>query len=149
MLTPYICAWEAALQCLVVECIFESGGTLKWLKLSSCSFFSVPADFPVFELPDFQLLMLFVCVYLCRCSEEAVSWCHGLGSEESSDNLAHRQQGQGQWEDGEREEAKKTRQAAAGTGTMGRWRERKQKRPDRLQQGQGQREEGERGSKKD
>ena len=35
--SPYICAWEATLQCLV-ECIFESGSTLKWFVIT-CSFF--------------------------------------------------------------------------------------------------------------
>ena len=29
---PYICTWEATFQCLV-ECIFESGSTLKWLVI--------------------------------------------------------------------------------------------------------------------
>ena len=62
-------------------------------------FFSIPADFPVSELQDFELLML-VCVYLCRCSEEAASWCHRLRGEGSGNNLADRQQGQ--WEEGER-----------------------------------------------
>ena len=58
--SPYICAWEATLQCLV-ECISESGSTLKWLVIMFFSL-SIPADFPVSERQDFQLLMLFVCV---------------------------------------------------------------------------------------
>ena len=58
-------------------------------------FFSIPADCPVSELQDFQLLMLFVCEHLCRCSEEAASRCHRLRNERGGNNLAHRQQEQG------------------------------------------------------
>ena len=52
--------------------------------------------------------MLFVCVYLCRCSEEAASRCHRLGNERGGNNLAHRQQEQG-WKERktEREDGKR------------------------------------------
>ena len=52
---PYICAWEATLQCLI-ECIFESGSTLKWLVimfffLHACRFSSIrTAGFSTFNV---------------------------------------------------------------------------------------------------
>ena len=61
---PYICAWEATLQCLV-ECIiyiFKSGSTLKWLVimfffLHTCRFSSIwTAGFSTFKV---------VCVCIC------------------------------------------------------------------------------------
>ena len=62
--SPYICAWEATLQCLV-ECIiyiFKSGSTLKWLVimfffLHTCRFSSIwTAGFSTFNI---------VCVCIC------------------------------------------------------------------------------------
>ena len=93
------CTWEATLQCLV-ECIFESGSTLKWLVIM---FFLSPY-LQIFQYLNCRIFNFSccLCVYLCRCSEEAASRCHWLRNERSGNNLAHSHRQQGQQEEGER-----------------------------------------------
>ena len=85
-------------------------------------YFSLPADFPVSKLQDFQLLMLFVCVCICA---DAVRRLH-LGATDSE----------------MRDEVTTWLTLSQAAGTTGRGRERKQKGLDR------QKMEGERGGKK-
>ena len=103
--SPYICAWEATLQCLV-ECIFESGSTLKWLVimiffLHTCRFSSIwTAGFSTFNV---------VCVCICA---DAVRRLHpGATDSEMREVVITWLTGSRDNGKREREEAKRARQA--------------------------------------